>query len=68
MRKALKRHGSPAGITTNGLRSYKAAMTELGNTNKQEVGQWANNRVEKSHQSFRRRERVMLLFQQMKSL
>jgi putative transposase len=47
MKKALKRHGSPEAITTDGLRSYKAAMTELGNTQKQEVGRWANNRVER---------------------
>ena len=26
MKKALKRHGSPEAVTTNGLRSYKAAM------------------------------------------
>src|SRR6187551_1916582 len=26
------------------MRSYKAAMTELGNRDKQEVGRWANNR------------------------
>ncbi len=30
MKKAMKRHGSPESITTDGLRSYKAAMTELG--------------------------------------
>jgi transposase-like protein len=59
MKKALKRHGSPEAITTDGLRSYKAAMTELGNRHKQEVGRWANNRVENSHLSFRRRERAM---------
>src|SRR6201994_1379269 len=32
MKKALKRHGSPKAITTDGLRSYKAAMKDLGNT------------------------------------
>ena len=31
MKKALKRHGSPEAITTDGLRSYGAAMNELGN-------------------------------------
>ena len=31
MKKALKRHGSPELITTDGLKSYRAAMTELGN-------------------------------------
>jgi putative transposase len=68
MKKALNRHGSPDTITTDGLRSYKAAMTELGNAEKQEVGRWANNRVENSHLPFRRRERAMLRFRQMKSL
>jgi putative transposase len=68
MKKALKRHGSPETITTDGLRSYKAAMTELGNTEKQVIGRWANNRAENSHLPFRRRERAMLRFRQMKSL
>jgi putative transposase len=68
MKKALKRHGSPEAITTDGLRSYRAAMTKLGNEAKQEVGRWANNRVENSHLSFRRRERAMLRFRRMKSL
>jgi len=68
MRKALKRHGSPEAITTDGLRSYKAAMTELGNQEKQEVGRYANNRCENSHLPFRRRERAMLRFRQMRSL
>ena len=68
IKKALKRHGTPKAITTDGLRSYKAAMSELGNADKQEVGRWANNRVENSHLPFRRRERAMLRFRQMKSL
>ena len=68
MKKALKRHGSPEAITTDGLRSYGAAMTELGNSEKREVGRWANNRVENSHLPFRRRERAMLRFRQMKTL
>jgi putative transposase len=59
MKKAMKRHGRPEEIVTDGLRSYSAAMTELGNADKQEVGRWANNRVENSHLPFRRRERAM---------
>ena len=43
-------------------------MTKLGNTEKQEVGRWANNRVENSHLSFRRRERAMLRFRRMSCL
>jgi putative transposase len=43
-------------------------MNELGNREKQEIGRWANNRVENSHVPFRRRERVMLRFRRMKTL
>ena len=43
-------------------------MTELGNEEKQQVGRWANNRVENSHLSFRRREHAMLRFRRMNSL
>ena len=68
MKKALKRHGSPEKITTDGLRSYRAAMNELGNAEKQEIGRWANNRAENSHLPFRRRERAMLRFRRMKTL
>ena len=68
MKKAMKRHGSPEVITTDGLRSYGAAMTELGNRDRQEVGRWANNRVENSPLPFRRRELAMLRFRQMKTL
>jgi putative transposase len=68
MKKALKRHGSTAQITTGGLRSYKAAMHDLGNTEKEEVGRWADNWVEKRHLPFRRREFAKLRFRHMKSL
>jgi putative transposase len=68
MKKALKRHGSPAAITTDGLRSYRAAMNELDNAEKEEVGRLANNRVENSHLSFRRREWAMLQFRRIKAL
>lgn len=37
VKKARKRHGSPEAITTGGLRSYKAAMDELGNAAKPEI-------------------------------
>lgn len=68
IKKALKRHGNVTTITTDGLRSYKAAMNTLGCEQKQEVGRYANNRVENSHLPFRRRERAMLRFRQMKAL
>lgn len=68
MKKTLKRHGSPEAITTDGLRSYKAAMNELGCAAKQEVGRWSNNRAECSHLPVRRRARAMLRFRRMKTL
>ncbi|MXO57664.1 IS6 family transposase [Pontixanthobacter gangjinensis] len=68
LKKALKRHGQAEKIVTDGLRSYPAAMRDLGNENRREMGRWKNNRVENSHLPFRRRERAMLRFRQMKSL
>jgi len=38
MKKAMKRHGRPEAIVTDRLRSYGAAMNELGNAEKREVG------------------------------
>jgi putative transposase len=68
LKRALKRHGRAEAVVTDGLRSYPAAMRELGNLNRREIGRWLNNRIENSHLPFRRRERAMLRFRQMKSL
>ncbi|WP_299194050.1 IS6 family transposase [uncultured Erythrobacter sp.] len=67
-KKTLKRHGKAETIVTDGLKSYPAAMRELGNLERREMGRWLNNRAENSHLPFRRRERAMLRFRQMKSL
>ena len=68
IKRAMKRHGKPRAIVTDGLRAYGAAMNEIGNADCQEVGRWRNNRAENSHQPFRRRERAMLRFRRMKTL
>ena len=68
MKKALKNHGSPAEVVTDGLRSYPAALEDLGIVDRREAGRWKNNRVENSHLPFRRREQVMQRFRRMKSL
>ena len=68
IKKALKRHGKAEKIVTDGMRSYPAAMRELGNIERREMGRWLNNRAENSHLPFRRRERAMQRFRQMKSL
>jgi putative transposase len=68
LRKTMKRHGSADVFVTDKLRSYGAAMKEIGNADLQETGRWLNNRAENSHQPFRRRERAMLRFSRMRSL
>lgn len=68
LRRALKRHGSWAEITTDGPCFSKEAMTELGIASKEKVNRWANNVVENGYLLFRRRSRAMLRFRQMTSL
>ena len=62
LRRVMKRYGRPEVIVTDRLRSYRAAMREIGNEARQETGRWLNNRAENSHQPFRRRERAMARF------
>ena len=66
--KILKRHGNPHVFVTDKLRSYGAALKDLGMPDDRETGRWLNNRAENSHQPFRRRERAMLRFRRMGSL
>jgi putative transposase len=68
IKKMMKRHGRPKAIVTDGLRSYGAALRELVGVEDHECGRWLNNRVENSHQPFRRREKAMLRFRRMKTL
>jgi len=68
VKRTMKRYGSPEVIVTDRLRSYRAAMREIGNESRQVTGRWLNNRAENSHQPFRRRERAMAKFRSAKSL
>ena len=68
LRKSLRRHRLVETIVTDRLASYGAAFKALGAIEKREAGRWLNNRVENSHQPFRRRERAMLRFRRMRSL
>jgi len=68
LRKAMKKHGPCERYVTDKLRSYGAAMKDLGIEDRQETGRWLNNRAENSHLAFRRRERAMLRFRRMRSL
>ncbi|SLN76482.1 IS6 family transposase [Roseisalinus antarcticus] len=68
LKKAMRKHGKPTVIVTDGLASYGAALKEIGAADKQETGRWLNNRVKNSHLPFRRRERAMLRFRCMRTL
>ena len=68
LKRIMKKYGRPRQIVTDGLRAYSAAMKEVGNADRQEVGGGLNNRAENSHQPFRRRERAMQRFRSVKTL
>jgi len=68
LRKAMRKHGRPEVIVTDRLRSYGAALKEIGAMARQETGRWLNNRAENSHLPFRRRERAMQRFRRLRSL
>ncbi len=68
LKQVMKRYGRPASIVTDRLRSYGAAMKDIGVEDLQLCGQWLNNRAENSHQPFRRREGAMARFRDIKTL
>ena len=68
LKRIMKKYGRPRKIVTEGLCSYSAAMKEVGAGYRHEVGCRLNNRAENSHQPFRRRERAMQRFRNMKTL
>ena len=68
LKRAMERYGRPRSIVTDRLRSYRAAMTLIGNASDQTCGRWLNNRAENSHQTFGRREGAMAKFRDMSTL
>ena len=68
LKKTMRKHGRPEVIVTDRLRSYGAALKQIGLADRQETGRWLNNRAENSHLTFRRREKAMLRFRRMRSL
>ncbi len=68
LKKAMRKHGRPEVVVADRLRSYGAALREIGAEDRQETGRWLNNRAENSHLPFRGRERAMLRFRRMRSL
>ena len=68
LKKTMRRHGRVDNLVTDKLRSYGAALKDLGAAKLQETGRWENNRAENSHLPFRRRERAMQRFRSLRSL
>jgi putative transposase len=64
----MRHYGGPEVVVTDKLFSYGAATKVVGNADRQETGRWCNNRAENSQLPFRRRERAMLRFRQMRRL
>ncbi len=63
MRKLLKKQGFvPDAIVTDKLRSYRAALPDLGLSGRHVTGGRSNNRAENSHRPVRRRERASIGF------
>ncbi len=68
LKRTMRRYGRPGTIVTDRLQSYGAAMKAIGNVSLQECGRWINYRAENSHLPFRRRERAMAKFRDVKTL
>lgn len=68
LKKSMRSYGRPEVIVTDKLRSYGAALKDIGNAARQETGRWESNRAENSHLPFRRRERAMQRFRRLRSL
>jgi putative transposase len=49
LKRIMKKYGRTRKIVTDGLRAYSAAMREVGNADRQEVGRGLNNRAENFH-------------------
>lgn len=45
LKKSMRRHGRPETIVTDKLRSYGAALKDLGRGDDRKFARWANNRV-----------------------
>jgi putative transposase len=68
LKKTMRKYGRPDVIITDRLRSYGAALRDIGAADRQETGRWLNNRAGNSHLPFRRRERAMLRFRRIRTL
>ncbi|MZR30692.1 DDE-type integrase/transposase/recombinase [Sneathiella litorea] len=65
LKKPINHDGQPNVTVMVRLRSYHAAMKNIGSAEVQDVGRWLNNRCENPHLSFRRRELARLYFRRL---
>ena len=68
LKRTMKRYGRPELTVRDRLRSYGAAMKDIGVEDRQRCGRWLTNRAENSHPPFRRREGAMARFRDVKTL
>jgi hypothetical protein len=68
LRRSLKRHDHTETVVTDRVPSYGSALKQPGAIDPRKIGRWLNNHAENSRKPFRRRERAMLRFRQMRSL
>ncbi len=68
LKKSMKWRGRPKTMVTDRLRSYGAALKDLGGGDDREKGRWLNNRAENSHVPSQSRWRAMLRFRRMRAL
>ena len=66
--KLMRRYPRPDALVTDRLRSYRAALGEVGGSGLHQAGRWMNNLAENSHLPFRRREHARLRFRRMRNL
>ncbi len=59
LKKLIKPHEKAENVVTDRFASYRAALLDLGASEKQQTGRWFNNRVENLHLRFRQRERAI---------
>ena len=68
LKKLLLKYRTPSEIVTDKLKSYSAALREIGATCGHQTVQYQNNQCENSHLQFRRRECAMARLRSMGSL
>jgi putative transposase len=68
LRKLTRKHGRAEELVTDGLRSFGAALKEIGAEDTRVTGRWENNRVENSRQPFRKSKGALLRLQRMHRL